>query len=76
VFQHYKTGIFDDVTCGTTLDHAVALVGYGSESGKDYYILRNSWNTYWGEDGYMKIAAVEGAGICGVQSLSLYPETS
>lgn len=67
VFQQYKSGIFDSKLCGTHLDHAVALVGYGTEAGKDYYILRNSWGSVWGDQGYMKIAAVNGAGICGVQ---------
>lgn len=72
-FQLYKSGIFDSSSCGTTLDHGVALVGYGSEDGTDYYILRNSWNTTWGDEGYMKIAAVDGEGICGVQMAAVYP---
>lgn len=78
VFQLYKTGVFDSSKCGTNLDHAVALVGYGVENGQDYFILRNSWGASWGEEGYMKIAAVSGnsAGICGVQSEPLYPTSN
>jgi len=57
-----------DSCCGTLLDHAVIAVGYGSENGKDYWILRNSWGTGWGESGYMRIAAsASGEGVCGVQ---------
>ena len=74
VFQMYKSGIFDDVSCGTKLDHAVVAVGYGSENGKDYYIVRNSWGASWGDQGYIKIAAVDGEGICGIQKDSLYAE--
>ena len=77
VFQLYTSGIFDNTRCGTNLDHAVALVGYGTEGGQDYYILRNSWGTTWGESGYMRIADNgDGAGICGVQSAAVYPTTN
>merc|ERR1712046_364241 len=55
-FQTYKSGIFDNESCGVKLDHAVTLVGYGSENGKEYYILKNSWSQKWGENGYMRIA--------------------
>jgi C1A family cysteine protease len=74
-FQMYSGGIFDNTACGTSLDHAVAAVGYGSEGGQEYYIVRNSWGASWGDQGYIKIAAVEGAGICGIQMESLYPAT-
>ena len=76
VFQQYTSGILDSELCGTNLDHAVAAVGYGTENGQDYYIVRNSWGTSWGDQGYIKIAAVEGKGICGIQMQSLYPEAS
>ena len=73
VFQLYKSGIMDSTSCGTNLDHAVAAVGYGSDAGQDYYIVRNSWGTSWGDEGYIKIAAVDGEGICGIQKQSLWP---
>jgi len=76
VFQQYTSGILDSTACGTNLDHAVAAVGYGSEGGKEYYIVRNSWGASWGDQGYIKIAAVEGKGICGIQMESLYPTAS
>ena len=71
----YKSGIFDSADCGTELDHAVLLVGYGrSESGQEYWIMRNSWAETWGEGGYMKMAIGEdGPGICGVMKAPLYP---
>jgi len=74
VFQTYKSGIFSSSKCGTTLDHAVLAVGYGYESGQGYWIVKNSWNTTWGENGYIKMAMVENSvGTCGVQSSPLYP---
>jgi hypothetical protein len=72
-FQLYTSGILDSTACGTSLDHAVAAVGYGSEGGQEYYIVRNSWGSSWGEEGYVRIAAVDGAGICGIQMDSLWP---
>ena len=75
-FQHYIEGIITDEDCGTKLDHGMLAVGYGSEDGTDYYILKNSWGNKWGEAGYVRIAAVEGKGICGIQQSNYYPETN
>ena len=71
--RFYSSGVFDDDFCGTDLDHAVLATGYGVEGGKNYYNVKNSWGTYWGEEGYIKIAAVAGKGICGIQMDSTYP---
>ena len=76
VFQGYTGGILDSTACGTNLDHAVVAVGYGTENGQEYYLVRNSWGASWGDQGYIKIAAVEGPGICGIQMQSLYPATN
>ncbi|KFK22654.1 hypothetical protein AALP_AAs45238U000100 [Arabis alpina] len=54
-FMLYQSGIFNG-PCGTNLDHALVIVGYGNENGQDYWIVRNSWGTKWGEAGYAKIA--------------------
>uniref|UniRef100_A0A7S4C2E2 Uncharacterized protein n=1 Tax=Chrysotila carterae TaxID=13221 RepID=A0A7S4C2E2_CHRCT len=50
----YEEGVFDG-ECGTTIDHAVVLVGYGTENGVDYWLVRNSWGASWGDGGYIKI---------------------
>merc|ERR1719213_1299281 len=43
VFQSYSSGIFNSTKCGTNLDHATNVVGWGTKSGTDYWIMRNSW---------------------------------
>jgi len=73
-FQSYKSGIFDKANCGTTLDHAVLLVGYGTDNGQEYWLMKNSWGTGWGDKGYMQMAIVgDGDGICGVQMEPVIP---
>jgi len=56
-FKDYHGGIFDGCPYdqNIALNHAVQLVGYGSEEGVDYWIVRNSWGPNWGEDGYIRI---------------------
>lgn len=72
VFQMYSSGIFDNDKCGTNLDHAVVIVGYDTE--ENYYILRNSWSSSWGENGYMRIAMMpDGNGLCGMYMTPSYP---
>jgi cathepsin L len=76
IFQHYKTGIITDVECGTDLDHAVLVVGYGVENGLDYWLVKNSWGETWGDNGYVKILksnSTNDAGICGIASVPSYP---
>jgi len=58
-WHHYTGGIFDEPCCEKeeeiALDHGIVVVGYGQENGVDYWVLRNSWGTAWGEQGYMRI---------------------
>ena len=78
VFQTYKSGVLNSTTCGTNLDHAVLAVGWGNDatSGLDYWLVKNSWNTTWGDKGYIKLAIVDGNGICGVQMEPLTVKTN
>merc|ERR1712183_452642 len=61
--QHYKSGIFD-ASCVGRSDHGVVIVGYGSENGKQYWKVRNSWGASFGENGYFRIAW--GKDLCNV----------
>ena len=76
-FQFYDSGILDTPDCGTDLDHAVTAVGYGTDNGKEYFLVRNSWGADWGEKGYIRIAAdMDGkAGVCGILLDSSRPTT-
>jgi len=72
-FSRYKSGIFNDSSCGTRLDHATNVVGWGSSGSKDYWIMRNSWGRSWGESGYMRLEIQSGHGVCGIQKEPQYP---
>uniref|UniRef100_A0A7S0XL23 Peptidase C1A papain C-terminal domain-containing protein n=1 Tax=Pseudo-nitzschia delicatissima TaxID=44447 RepID=A0A7S0XL23_9STRA len=76
-FQFYKSGVYDDPECGEDLDHGVAAIGYGtSEDGKDYFKVRNSWGSSWGDEGYILISRsteYQVNGTCGILSFPSMP---
>jgi hypothetical protein len=75
-FQLYKSGVFTG-NCGTKLDHGVLLVGYGFFDGVDYWKVKNSWSTSWGDNGYILLGKGPdyngGDGQCGLLLQGSYP---
>lgn len=68
--QLYFGGIIKHF-CGTSLDHGVLVVGYGTDSGQDYWTVKNSWGAAWGESGYIRL--VRGQDQCGLADAASYP---
>ena len=72
-FQSYKSGVLTG-RCGTRLDHGVLLVGYGTDAttGLDFWKVKNSWGTSWGESGFIRIER-SSADLCGILDAPSYP---
>ncbi|KAK7262619.1 hypothetical protein RJT34_30194 [Clitoria ternatea] len=74
-FQFYSSGIFTG-KCGTHTNHAVTVVGYGIDGdGTNYWLVKNSWGTEWGENGYIRMKRDIDAkkGLCGIATNPSYP---
>ncbi len=72
-FHFYKRGVYSDSKCSSTkLDHGVLAVGYGTNEGEDYYLVKNSWGSSWGLEGYFMIKRGLG-NMCGLATQASYP---
>ena len=73
-FRDYKTGVYTSKTCKNgpmDVNHAVQAVGYGVENGLDYWLVKNSWGSRFGDHGYFKIEA--GVNMCGIGVCNSFP---
>lgn len=74
--QFYKSGIFDLKSCSPNPDHGTGVVGYGTENGRNFWIVKNSWGVGWGEQGYIRMSRdvlADKGGICGICVEASYP---
>lgn len=75
IFYLYVGGIITiDSMCGSNPNHAVLIVGYGQQDGLEYFLVKNSWGTDWGENGYVRIGikSTMNPGVCGILSQPVY----
>jgi cathepsin H len=74
-FKDYTSGVYTSDVCkngAQDVNHAVVAVGYGTENGTDYWLVKNSWGAAWGDQGYFKIA--RGVNMCGVGQCNSFPQ--
>jgi len=75
-FQFYSSGVIK-TGCGASLDHAVLAVGYQKVGVLEAFIVKNSWDTTWGDSGYVFISTIQeenqGQGVCGILAQPMIP---
>jgi len=64
-FPTYTSGVYSHTTGNALGGHAVAMLGWGTEGGKAYWLIKNSWSAKWGDEGFFKIA--RGVDECGIE---------
>lgn len=75
-FHSYSSGVMNITNCGTELTHCVVVIGYGTTlNGTDYWYVKNSWGSWWGDNGFFKILRTNqtGYGMCGILMMPSYP---
>ncbi|KAF0730889.1 hypothetical protein Ae201684_011771 [Aphanomyces euteiches] len=74
VWRNYEGGLVTQCP-GAESDHAVIAVGYGTNSDGDYFKIKNSWGTWWGDNGYIYLQrGVGGKGMCNLADFIYYPD--
>lgn len=71
-FVFYKSGVYSDKTCTHSVNHGVLVVGYGTENGQDYWLVKNSWGIRYGDSGYVKMARKK-KNQCGIALYGCFP---
>jgi len=75
----YTSGVITSTSCGTSLDHGVLAVGYGTDGKQAYWQVKNSWGAAWGNQGFVwigKTASTNNPGICGIAMMASFPTFS
>ncbi len=77
VFQFYQQGVLSSTACGTGINHAVLIIGYGNDTdGTPFWTIKNTWGLNWGEYGYIRIQrdlVPGGPGVCGINTYVVMP---
>ncbi|XP_047454350.1 cathepsin S, ortholog2, tandem duplicate 1 [Mugil cephalus] len=71
-FIFYRSGVYDDPSCSKQVNHGVLAVGYGTLNGQDYWLVKNSWGTTFGDQGYIRMARNK-HDQCGIALYGIYP---